>query len=191
MGRKAILTNFNIAREKRLLIFIFINGLPAKIMIQLDYVAFDAFNRHQIKQLFTKNWNTDSVYSNGTNHKLDNLNGFVAIQDDEIVGVLTYMIENQKLEVVSVDSFMENYGVGSTLLSLAVEQARQQACDKVWLTTTNDNIPAIRLYEKQQFSRTSTHLYSVSKARESQPELPMFGYHGIPILHELVYERVV
>jgi ribosomal protein S18 acetylase RimI-like enzyme len=160
-------------------------------MIKFDYVAFDALNRHQVKQLFTENWNTDSVYSNGTNHKLDNLNGFIAMQDDEIVGILTYMVANQKLEVISVDSFMENYGVGSTLLSLAVEQARQQSCDKVWLTTTNDNIPAIRLYEKQQFARTRTHLYSVSKARETQPELPKFGYHGIPILHELVYERAV
>ncbi|WP_325971987.1 GNAT family N-acetyltransferase [Mammaliicoccus sciuri] len=55
------------------------------------------------------------VVSSGT-YQLSDLPGLVAYDEAEIIGVITYIIRNDQIEIISLDSFRENVGIGSHLL---------------------------------------------------------------------------
>ncbi len=73
-------------------------------------------NKQVLIDLFIDNWGDDErVVSLGT-YQLSDLPGFVAYDETEIIGVITYIIRNDQIEIISLDSFRENVGIGSQLL---------------------------------------------------------------------------
>ena len=145
-------------------------------------------NRDLLKNFIENLWGSDVVVSNCVKYQISLLEGFVAYIGDEIVGLLTYRVADNALEVISIDSFQENNGIGSSLLELAIHKAKNLSLQKVWLMTTNDNLPAIQFYANRDFRKKQVHLYSVRKARQKYPEIPEKGYQDIPIMHELEFE---
>ena len=69
--------------------------------------------------------------------------------------------------------------------------ARAEICEKVSVTTTNDNIGAIRFYQKRGFDLVKLHHDSIEHARTLKPEIPLTGQNGIPIRHELQFELLL
>jgi hypothetical protein len=61
----------------------------------------------------------------------------------------------------------------------------------VHLVTTNDNLPALRLYQRHRFVLAAVRLDGVEMSRRRKPQIPATGYAGIPIRDELVLERRV
>ena len=60
-----------------------------------------------------------------------------------------------------------------------------------WLVTTNDNLDAIRLYQRHGFRLAEVHSGAVDRARELKPTIPVMGQHGIEMHDELVFRRVL
>ncbi|RKD33465.1 GNAT family N-acetyltransferase [Thermohalobacter berrensis] len=147
--------------------------------------------RARVIKLIKDSWGSSIIVSRGKVHNIDNLPGFVVIEDNNIVGLVTYKIEDNECEIVSLDSFNENKGIGTRLLERVVLRAREEGCNRVWLITTNDNIRAIRFYQKRDFNMKAIHLNAVEKAREIKPEIPLKGYDDIPILHEIEFEKAL
>ena len=115
--------------------------------------------------------------------------GFIAIEGARRVGLLTYIIDAGELEITALASQNEGRGVGSALMTSAVETARAAGCRRVWLITTNDNLPALRFYQKRGFHLVSIHRGAVDYSRATlKPEIPELGQHGIPIHDELELE---
>jgi len=56
---------------------------------------------------------------------------------------------------------------------------------KVWLVTTNDNLRALKFYQKRNWEIIGLHLYAVKEARKIKDSIPLLGYDNIPILHEI------
>lgn len=135
-------------------------------------------------------WGHSHFISRGRTYTLPDLEGFVAADGDNIVGLVVFKHTEaqQSLEIISIDSFQEGVGIGSMLLNAALQIARQRDCRNVCLVTTNDNLPAIRFYKNRDFSLKKVHYYAVSEARKSLPEIPLVGYQDIPILHEMEFE---
>jgi GNAT superfamily N-acetyltransferase len=79
------------------------------------------------------NWRSAKMVSRGVVHHLDELPGFAAIEGEKIVGIVTYHIEQGRCEIVSLDSFQENKGVGSQLIEQVVQAAEESGCQTVWL----------------------------------------------------------
>ena len=52
-------------------------------------------------------------------------------------------------------------GVGKELMQATIREARQRACDCVWLGVWEKNQRAIDFYEKWGFRKVGTHLFSV------------------------------
>jgi RimJ/RimL family protein N-acetyltransferase len=73
----------------------------------------------------------------------------------------------------------------------AVRQARTLGCTRVRLTTTNDNLDAIRFYQRRGFKLSALRPDAVREARKLKPEIPAVGDYGIPITDELDLERWV
>lgn len=61
------------------------------------------------------------------------------------------IVNNGECEIISLDSLIENQGIGTKLIEKVIETARQHQCKRIWLITTNDNIKAIRYYQRRGF----------------------------------------
>jgi N-acetylglutamate synthase-like GNAT family acetyltransferase len=112
------------------------------------------------------------------------LPGFVARIDGAPVGLVTYHVNGDECEIVSI----HGYGVGAALLDAAVDQARGLGCRRAWLVTTNDNTRALRFYQRQGWDLVALHRDAVTEGRRLKPGIPALGLDGIPLRHELELE---
>lgn len=141
-----------------------------------------------VKELFIKEWNSDIMISKNQKHFVENLESIIAVVDKEIIGLLTFNIINKQAEIVSLDSFNEGKGIGTKLLDFTLNYFKNLNLDRIWLITSNDNCHAIRFYQKRGWKMVNIHFNAIEEARLLKPQIPMFGYDGIPILHEIEFE---
>jgi len=119
------------------------------------------------------------------------LPGFVVEQQGKVLGLLTYMANGSTMEIVTIDALRRGRGVGSSLIDAAVHRARQLSCSRIRLTTTNDNLDALRFYQRRGFRLSALRPDAVRESRKLKPEIPSVGDYGIPITDELDLERWV
>lgn len=141
-----------------------------------------------VKELFIKEWNSDIMISKNQKHFVENLESIIAVVDKEIIGLLTFNIIDKQAEIVSLDSFNEGKGIGTKLLDFTLNYFKNLNLDRIWLITSNDNCHAIRFYQKRGWKMVNIHFNAIEEARLLKPQIPMFGYDGIPILHEIEFE---
>ncbi len=151
----------------------------------------EAGDREWIRRLMRERWGGETVVSRGTVHRPADLPGFVALRDGERVGLVTCHVVGRQCEVVTLDSLMPGVGVGTTLIAAARDWARGQGCRRLWLITTNDNVEALRFYQKRGFVLAALHRNAVAASRHLKPSIPMTGTHGIPIRDEIELEIVL
>ena len=112
----------------------------------------------------------------------------VALRDDEVVGALAYRVDGRECEVVTIDARPEGQGAGQALLGTVRERARAEGCTRLWLVTTNDNVRAIRFYQRFGMDLVAVGLGAIDEARARlKPSIPARGHDGIPIRHELTF----
>lgn len=68
------------------------------------------------------------------------------------------------LEDMVVTNSVRDCGVGSKLLTFALEYAKEQGCKRITLLTDYDNEAAHRFYQKHGFSRSSMVVFRKSMA---------------------------
>ncbi|MEF3302977.1 GNAT family N-acetyltransferase [Paenibacillus sp. GYB003] len=147
--------------------------------------------RPEVVAKIEQEWGSPVLVSRGRVHRADRLDGFVCRRENELVGLVTYDIRLGHCEIVSLDSWLERQGVGGALVEAVVREARRQGCRRVWLITTNDNTAAMRFYQKRGFRMCALHTGAVAAARKLKPQIPLVGYDGIPIDHEIEFEIVL
>ncbi|MGX1983867.1 acetyltransferase (GNAT) family protein [Thermolongibacillus altinsuensis] len=146
--------------------------------------------REEVREFFTQHWGSaEMVYSHGV-FRCDELDGFVAVNNNGAwVGLVTYFVHNNECEVVSLDSMDEGKGIGTVLLRVVEEEARKRGCHRVYLVTTNDNLNALRFYQKRGYQCVRVIPNAVEKARKIKPQIPTMSEDGIPIRDEFVLEK--
>ncbi len=82
-------------------------------------------------------------------------------------------------------------GVGSALLREAEWLARAADCRRLWLITTNDNLDALRSYQRRGFTLLALHVGGIVRDRKVKPEIPAIGEHGIFIHDEIELQKVL
>ncbi|RQO65961.1 GNAT family N-acetyltransferase [Pedobacter sp. KBW06] len=141
--------------------------------------------KETVKKLFIDNWNTDFMISNGKIHKIDHLESYLYKNEKGILGIITYCIENNEIEIVSLDSFAENKGIGTALVNTVVQKFKEGGFSRLWLITTNDNLHALKFYQRRNFTISKIHLDAVKKARNIKPSIPLYAENNISIEHEI------
>ncbi len=129
-------------------------------------------------------WGLEVVVAHGVVYEPASLPGFVATDGRRAVGLLTYVLDGEACEIVTIDAFEERRGVGAAL----VEAVAALGHPRVWLVTTNDNVGAQRFYERLGFRLVAVHEGAVARSRRLKPEIPLVGAGGSPIRDELEYE---
>jgi len=158
--------------------------------VEPDVRPLVASDRPWLTGFMTERWGAPVAAGGGRLHRLDDLPGFAAVSaDGTVAGVVTYLIEADACEVVSIDSVSQGEGVGTALLEAACEAAAAAGCRSVRLITTNDNLDALRFYQRRGFALTELRPNAVNESRRLKPQIPLVGAHGIPIRDELVLVR--
>ena len=69
--------------------------------------------------------------------------------------------------------------------------AEDKGCEKIVLVTTNDNINALRFYQKRGFDMGRIYRNALDKSRSLKPEIPLVGENDIPLKHEIEFELLL
>ena len=135
-----------------------------------------------------RRWGSLRMVSRGILYQVLDYPGFVASQGEELRGIITYRIEKDACEVLVLISIGEGQGIGSALLDQVKQAAKAAGCKRCWLITTNDNIHAIRWYQKRGFTIAAIHVNALAESRKLKPEIPLLGNDGIPLRDEIEFE---
>ena len=148
----------------------------------------DGNDRPWVVDLLTERWGTPEIVTRGRVHCADRLPGFVAEQDGQRWGLVTFRIDGADCEVVSLDSLRERTGVGTALLNAVRDAALEAGCTRIWLITTNDNIAALGFYQRRGWRLAALHRNALAESRRLKPEIPLLGLDGIPLRDEIELE---
>ena len=106
----------------------------------------------------------------------------------ESVALLTYNIEGTECEITTLDSKVKGDGVGSAVVDALLSAMKESKIMRIWLITTNDNLDALRFWQKRGFVLTRVHRDAITDARRIKPQIPITGHYGIPIRDEIELE---
>ena len=138
--------------------------------------------------LLTERWGSHFVVSRGRVYEADRLPGFVAFIEGKPKGLTTYRIINEECEVVTLDSLIGGIGIGTALLDAVKRVAEMRGCQRIWLITTNDNLPALKFYQKRGYRLAAVHRDALTRSRQLKPSIPEIGLDGIPLRDEIELE---
>lgn len=142
----------------------------------------------RLRQFWLDHWGGEEMISRGKVYHPEQLEGFVAEDGNDWIGLLTFAIENDECEVTSLDSLREGQGIGSQLIDKAIEEARTRKCRRLFLITTNDNLNALGFYQKRGFEIVTIYRSAVNESRKRKPGIPLIGYNNIPLRDEIELE---
>src|SRR5262245_26753371 len=133
------------------------------------------------------------------------LSGAGAWDGDRLVGVVTWTSpgpwpgpapvagggDDARSELAALAVALDRWGlgVGGILVETAAEAALAAGATAQWLVTTNDNLDALRLYQRHGYRLAELHADAVAAARRAKPSIPETGEYGIPMRDQLVLER--
>jgi ribosomal protein S18 acetylase RimI-like enzyme len=156
------------------------------VSLQVRPLAED--ERPWLEEQLTRSWGSATIVSRGRTHDGRRLAALVCVGDSGVVGLATYDVRDGECELVTLDAFTQGRGIGSALLDAVAEEARREGCRRLWLITTNDNLRALRFYERRGLRLVAVHRGAVDEARRLKPSIPRLGADGIPIHDELELE---
>ena len=125
-------------------------------------------------------------------HPLDHPALVAETADGQLVGMLTYVPGRdwQQCEILTLHADQQWHGTGTALVEAIGQLARRQGCTRLWVITTNDNIDALRFYQRRGFCLARVHRGTVDRSRAGlKPDIPPAGAYGIPLRDEIELER--
>jgi N-acetylglutamate synthase-like GNAT family acetyltransferase len=144
-----------------------------------------------VADFLVEHWGSTKMVTKGKIYDADKLPGFVAIQKNKPVGLITYRINGNQCEIGSLNSLVESAGIGTALIDAVKDAADAVGCKRVWLITTNDNTAALRFYQKRGFILATLYPNAIEQSRRLKQEIPMVGIDGIPLRDEIELELLL
>jgi ribosomal protein S18 acetylase RimI-like enzyme len=149
---------------------------------KLDKVKIDRF--------FIKHWGSPEMVISSGMFKCNELDGFAVLnKTEEIIGLITYKVHAGICEIISLDSLVEKSGIGSLLVNKVEQIAHEKGTSQIKVITTNDNLLALRFYQKRGYQIVEVLINAVDQARKIKPEIPLASENGIPIRDEIILQK--
>lgn len=157
----------------------------------MEYTRISESNRTEINQFIKEHWYSTKMVVRGQEFDMSEMEGVVARNEGQIIGLITYVTRNSVCEIMSLDSLAEKQGIGTALLNMVIQEAKENNIQKVVLITTNDNINAIRFYQRRGFDMANLYRNILDVSRKLKPEIPLVGENDIPLRHEIEFEMTL
>jgi ribosomal protein S18 acetylase RimI-like enzyme len=148
----------------------------------------DPGDRDWVERLIIERWGDSLVTGRGGVWHPAELPGFAAFVDERCVGLVTYEIDGQACEIVTIDALEEGQGIGTALLDAVAGAARKARCARIQLLTTNNNLRALAFYQKRGFRLVGLVPGAIDEERSLKPAIPLVDAAGLPIRDELHLE---
>lgn len=145
-------------------------------------------DKEWITNLLIDQWGSTNIVSRGKLHDASALPGFIVTVDNKPVGLITYNIEGDECEIITFNSLLEGKGVGSQLIEVVKNVAKDHRCKRIWLIETNDNTKALHFYQKRGFHLIAVYPNALGESRKLKPEIPLVGIDNIPLRDEIELE---
>ena len=101
-------------------------------MIRMELKKIEKQDRDKTTAFIKKEWGgTLIVLREGEQFELANAEGFVIYDKEEIIGLITYEIRDKVCEILSLDSKVEDKGLGTQLVEAVKNVARNNNCSKL------------------------------------------------------------
>jgi len=142
--------------------------------------------------LWHSEWMGETMVSRGHIYHLQDLMALVAKIDEKPVGAATYRLNDAGgCELLSINAAVAGVGVGTRLLEAVEEDCRRLGCGRVWLITSNDNLEALRFYQRRGYRIIAVYPGAIDEARQTKPTIPVIGNFGIGVHDEIELEKVL
>lgn len=135
-----------------------------------------------IAKLLVQRWGSTTIIAHGEAFDLLTLPALVAEPER---GLATYRLQGDDAELMSLDAVSPGQGVGTLLVEALADLLRDQGISSLWVTTTNDNLAALRFYQRRGFELRRIRPGAAHEARLLKPAISDIGDHGIPIRDEV------
>jgi len=142
----------------------------------------------RLRKFWIEHWGSEEMVTRGNIYRVEQLDGFVIEDGDDWVGLLTFIVKDNECEVTSIDSLREDQGIGTRLIEAVINEAKRRNCSRLFLITTNDNMRALRFYQKRGFELTALYRGTVNESRKLKRSIPVTGFDGIPLRDEIELE---
>jgi len=139
--------------------------------------------------LWREEWGGETMVSRGRVHRLRDQAALIAWEGNTRIGTATYDAGTGEWELTSLNAIVEERGVGSSLLRAVEDAAAAAGAKRLWLITTNDNLRALRFYQRRGYRLVAVYAGSVDEARKLKPSISKLGSDGIPIHDEIELEK--
>ena len=142
-----------------------------------------------LKALEDERWGGQIQVVNGVVYRPADQAGFVAVDGDRRVGVVTYEIGGDACMIGLLQSLDEGRGIATELVETVAAFAREHGCSRLWVVTTNDNSRARHFYEGLGFRLAAVRGGAVTESRRLKPTIPLVDQSGVPVTDEIELER--
>jgi ribosomal protein S18 acetylase RimI-like enzyme len=138
-----------------------------------------------IADLLRDRWAATGIVLRGELIDAANLPALIAEDGGRRCGLATYQFQPDAVEIVSLDALEQFCGIGTALIAAAAALARARGTPLLRLATTNDNLDALRFYQRRGFVITAVRLNVLEGGRRLKPSIPALGSYGMPIRDEI------
>lgn len=144
-----------------------------------------------IASFMREHWGGEPLVVRSKEYFPSKLPGFVAFSNSQLKGFLFYEIQDKDCEIVVFEVFEKFQGLGTMLLQELTNRAKALRCQRVFLMTSNDNLDALRFYQRRGFYICGIHINAMAKSRLLKPSIPETGDYDIPIRDEIDLELIL
>jgi GNAT superfamily N-acetyltransferase len=137
-----------------------------------------------VEALLIERWGGVQVVLHGALHDAHHLPALVA---GERQGLATYHF-GPPATLVTLDAVTPRQGTATALVEALTGLLRRQGVDTLAVTTTNDNLDALRFYQRRGFRIVDLRPGAITDARQLKPAISEIGAYGIPIRDEIDLE---
>ncbi len=101
--------------------------------------------------------------------------------DGRALGLVTWYVEGERAEIVSLNALEPRRGIGSRLMDAAEEGLRRRGVKTAYLVTANDNPGALSFCVRRGYRLLRLHLDAMDRVRRVKPQVPLTGNDGVPL----------
>lgn len=134
-----------------------------------------------IETLLAERWGSTDVVFGGASHAAHRLPAWIA---GDRQGLATYHLA-ERADLVTLDAVVPGRGIGTALVQALADHLRAAGWPALHVSTTNDNLDALRFYQRRGFRLKAVYPGAIDQARRLKPTIPQIGHYGIPIRDEI------
>ncbi|MGB7536931.1 MAG: GNAT family N-acetyltransferase [Anaerolineales bacterium] len=143
-----------------------------------------------IQQLMREQWAADFIVVRGEIYYPAELPGFVAEIGPAKAGLIIHRVYGEGCEIMALVSLFPARGIGGALIEAVKQAVQPEGCRRFFVVTTNDNLHALRFYQRRGFFLSALRPNAITETRKYKP-VPLLGEDGIPIRDEIELEMTL